>query len=246
MISRRTTHRCALFAASAVLLPMNGFAQPAPPQRPIADDRSALRTGITVTGRGVADAPADHMRVTVRFFAPMPNNAVNFDDTAKAVVAAMQSAGIANAREVLPIEGGVGPNTAPTVVATIDHPTHESVERLARQTVAALPDRTSRSSINFNVAAALFSDDCASAETRAQQAAIADARLRAKRAAAASGLRLGSIVAVNESSNFLPAGCPTSPDRAPFFGANYNYAIDPSAPLAVPITVTATVTFSIH
>ncbi len=212
--------------------------------RPSADDRAASRTGITVTGRGVADAPADHIRVTVRFFGPTPNNTANFEDAAKAVVAAMQSAGIANAREVLPIEGGVGPNVAPTVVATIDHPTREMLERLARQTAAALPDRTSHSSINFNVAAALFSDDCASAETRAQQAAIIDARRRAQRAAAASGLHLGSIVGVNESSNFLPPGCPTSPDSTPFFGGAYN--IDPSAPLAVPIAVNATVTFSIR
>jgi len=243
-MSRRTIRRCALAAVSAALLPAYAFGQPGPPMRPSADDRAVSRTGITVTGRGVADASADHIRVTVRFFAPMPNNAVNFDDTAKAVVAAMQSAGIANAREVLPIEGGVGPNVAPTVVATIDHPTRETLERLARQTAAALPDRTSHGSVSFNVAAALVSDDCTPAETRAQQAAIADARKRAQRAAGASGLHLGSIVAVNETGNFLPAGCPTSPDPAPFFGGAYN--IDPSGPLAVPITVNATVTFSIR
>ncbi len=207
-----------------------------------AAERETGHDGITVTGRGIANAPADHMRVTVRLYAN-PNSGSNLGDVADAVVSAMHTAGIRDAHSELPLAGSFGPNVAPSIVGTIDHPTREVVEGLARATTAALPDRATKSNVNYNIAQLISSDDCGPAETRAQQAAIADARARAQRVAHASGVRLGDVVAVNEGSTFLPGGCPTSPDRVTGFAGAYT---DPLGALAVPITVNATVTFAIR
>jgi len=129
----------------------------------------------------------------------------------------------------------------PAVVATIDKPTRELLETLARDTVANLPPAVAPAFLNYQLATTFGLDDCSEPESRAQNAAFADARARAQRVAAAAGVKLGAVLSVNESFGFAPTPCRDwQATGSPGGGAYDSYG-----PLEVPITVGITVTFAI-
>ena len=201
-----------------------------------------LAAGLTVVGRATVAVPADRMRVIVRL-TPRNVTYAALDDLAKTVADAMRQAGIGDAHVALPLRGFLGPNSTVAIIGSVGHPTRESVEAILREALKAVPDQTAATLQNaYQVQTSLEVDDCTPAETRAQSAAIADARARAERAAAAAGLRLGGIIAINESGTFAPAACGAKSDDA----TPMQFSNDPYGSLSVPVSVTATVTFAIR
>ncbi len=205
--------------------------------------------GLTVVGRASIAVPADRLSVTVRLYPRSVTNAA-LDALAKSVADTMRGAGIADAREVLPLLGSLGPNSQLAVVGTIAHPTRASVESILRSVLATIPDTTAAAiGNNYQVSTALGIDDCDAAETRAQTAAFEDARARATRAAAAAGVHLGAILAINENSAFSDAACRANAgdaNGAVATAGTFGPGMDPYGSLNVPITATASVTYALR
>ncbi len=232
--------RAVPLGALLALAPALGSAQVFPATNP---------AGLTVVGRSSIAVPADRLSVTVRIY---PRNVTNaaLDALAKSVADTMRGAGIADAREVLPLLGFLGPNSQVAVLGTIPHPTRASVESILRGVLATIPDATASAiGNNYQVSTALGIDDCEGAETRAQTAAFEDAHARALRAATAAGVHLGAILAINENSAFSDAACrPNAGDAnggVATTGA-FGPGGDPYGSLNVPITATASVTYAIR
>jgi hypothetical protein len=218
---------------------------------------------IVVTGRGVVRIPADRMRIDIRFFnrgivpvrqagaasgaTPAPIiTAADFDAAGKTIADVLRMHGVPDARWMLPVLGALSPQGAsPSIVGTIAKPTRERVEAIMRDALVAMPDSLAWMATNVQIQTTLGVDDCGPAEARAQQAAIADARVRAASIAQAAGVRLGSIVAVNELGSSL-GGCRTKPDDLGILSAGGFNAGQAEPVLDVPIIVSATVTFAIH
>jgi len=199
--------------------------------------------GVTVVGHGSVSVPPDRARLVVRLFANQrPGTpAGSLDEAGKTIANALRTAGVRDAAYVLPLAGTIGPGSSPAVVGTVSKPTRESAERMTRDVFANLPESLP-GVVSFQITSALIVDDCSAAEARAQTAAIADARARAERAASAAGLRLGAIESVNESMTFPSPGC-GAPNGAPL---GFNGGQDEYGPLAVVVSVTATVTFGLR
>ncbi|MBD5657773.1 MAG: SIMPL domain-containing protein [Candidatus Eremiobacteraeota bacterium] len=214
-----------------------------------ADPRSvnggipASAGGVTVVGHGSVVISPDRARVEVRLVPQRFSGAsLSIDDSGKTVANALRTAGVADASYELPVEGMLGPNSQPAVTGTVTKPTRESLERIARATVKALPSSLPGVQ-TFSIGIAYFIDDCSAAESRAQSAALDDARARAKRVATAADVHLGPILAVNEAATFPSPACGQT---APNFGQNIFNNQDAYGPLVVTIAVTATVTFAIR
>jgi uncharacterized protein YggE len=215
-------------------------------QQPGRDGESSETRGITVVGRAVVEVPPDRARVVLRFFpragAPAAASAISYDEAARDLVDAMKKAGVPEARFSLPIGAMSGPSVEPAVVATVNKPTRDLLEKLARDTVANLPESIAPAFQNFNLTTTLLLDDCTEPETRAQAAAMADARDRAARAAAAAGVTLGPILSISEAPAFNLQPC-----RDAEYPLNQGAAaVDPFGPLEIPVSVNATVTFAIR
>jgi uncharacterized protein len=229
--------RPAALVTAAILVPAASFAQPAAPVSP-----SGPVPGITVVGRATVSVPPDRMRVTVRLF-PRNVTGQQLEAMADEVATAMRSGGIADAKTALPLSGYLGANSTIAIVGTIVKPTRGSLETTVRSALAAVPDATATALANaYQVTTTYAVDDCSAAETRAQTAAIDDARARAGRVAVAAGLRLGSIVSVNETSTYAQPACNPDFDEPSAGPGN----TDPYGPVVVPIAVNAIVTFAVR
>jgi uncharacterized protein YggE len=203
--------------------------------------------GVTTVGRASIAVPADRMNVVVRLSPRSVTNAA-LDELAKSVADAMRSAGIADAHEVLPLLGSLGPNSAVAILGTIEHPTRASVESILRGVLANVPDATASAvGNNYQVATSLAIDDCDGALARAQTAAFEDARARATRAAAAAGVHLGAILAIDEGSQFTETACRTNALEANgMFAGNLNGMSDPYGSLSVNVAASASVTYALR
>ena len=202
-------------------------------------------SAITVTGRGSVRVPADRMRVVVRIFGRSGATATgaDIDSAGKTIAEALRAHGMPDAAWVLPLNGTFGQNggVAPQIVGTVDKPTREHVETIMRDTLKALPDALATVVQNAQIQTSLFLTDCSGPEARAQKAALEDAHRRAETIARAAGVRLGSVVAVNEQG--FPQACVSSNDA--MFGYNPQNNFDAFGPLDVAIVVTATVSYAI-
>ncbi len=217
--------------------------------RPLAVDAQvvpAAANGITVVGRGVVRVRADELHFSATLFpspsrvqtAPAPS--ADVDGAAEAIAKALRDAGVADASAGYP--GGFGSlnTTGRTVTGTLHKPTRDGVSAIVKAGNAAAAPYANVTlqnlGLNFSV------DDCSAPEVRAQDAALADARARAERAANAAGVRLGAVVAVNEALGLGSAACATRPDSQVSIGQR------PEGDAAlgdVFITIAATVTYAI-
>ncbi|MEO6990314.1 MAG: SIMPL domain-containing protein [Candidatus Baltobacteraceae bacterium] len=193
--------------------------------------------GIIVVGQGVVRIPADTLHLEVRFFSR--GSVQSIDSAGQSIAETMRANGVSDARWTLSLSGVVGGNSSGAIVGTIRKPTRDNVEAMARKMAATLPNSLAGTVQNFNVNSTLSVDDCSVAEGRAQGAAIADARARARRVASAADLKLGAILAVNESASFPNPGCGNVADVYGQRGSDNGFG-----PLDVPVSVTATVTFA--
>jgi uncharacterized protein YggE len=217
------------------------------PMMPGSSGLASTVPGITVVGRGSASVPPDLARVTIRLMPQqLANTSATIEDTGRAVASALRASGVTDATYALPLEGNLGPTAQPAVTGSVVKPTRESVERIARATVKALPDNLPGIR-TFAIGIAYFVTNCSAGEMRAQVAALADARARAEQAATAANVRVGQILALNESGSYLPPAC------SPASAASAQNAVfaqvpgqDPYGPLAVTITVNVTATFAIR
>ena len=233
-----------LLLVCALLTMSSAAAQTAP----VGGRPGASLGGITVLGRGTAAATPDRARISIAVFgnvSPQSTSAAPLDDAANALRSALQSSGVQDARIVLPIGNLNTRNVTPAIIGTLEKPTRERLEAVARAVVKALPERVTPALANAQIQITLLVDDCAPEEARAERAAFADARNRAGRLAAAAGLRLGSVEAINATPNFLPAGCSTKPDTIDASGNGPPPFPSYYGPLTLPITVNETVTFAI-
>jgi uncharacterized protein YggE len=199
---------------------------------------------ITVVGRGQVGVPPDRVRVILRFFprnGPGGTSAPAYDEAARDLVDAIKRAGAADARVSIPLEASSGPNVQPAVVAMVRKPTRDTIEKMARDTIANLPASVAPAFANYQLTTTLLLDDCSEPETRAQNAALADAHARAERVAAAAGVKLGAVVAVNEGASFGVDPCRAATQFSPV----QNGLVDPYGPLEVPVSVSAIVTYAI-
>ena len=208
----------------------------------------AATGGITVLGRATVAAVPDRARVTVQIFGntgPANANATSLDDAANALRDTLRANGVADAREVLPIGNFSTRNVVPAIVGSVEKPTRDRLEEIARNVAKALPDRYAASFANAQIVVALIVDDCDAAEMRAEHAAFVDAKARATRLAAAAGVRLGAVTAIGDTQTFLPPGCAAKPDAIDTTQTSNPQNVSWYAPLAVPITVNEAVTFAI-
>jgi uncharacterized protein YggE len=196
---------------------------------------------ITVSGRGVVRVHADvlHFDATLVPANLRQPTSSDVDGAAEAVAKALRDAGVSDASTGFSGNVVNGPRL---VSGSLRKPTREAVDALVKRgnsAAAPFPGVTLQ-----NIAFNLSVDDCGGPESRAQDAALGDARARAERVARAAGLRLGPIVAVNEANAFGPAGltnCATKPDSSP--QPQQRFDVDPSGDVFV--SATATVTFAI-
>ncbi len=221
---------------------------------PGARSNAATGSGITVFGKGVASAEPDRARVSIAIYgavgAPGQNGLgaapVPLDDAANAVRDALRSSGITDAHEVLPIGNVSTRNVNPQLVFTVAKPTRERLEAIARQVVAAVPEKYAAALSNTQVTLTLGADDCTADEARAERAAFADARARAMRLASAAGVRLGPVTSINDTFASLPPGCGTKPDTVETSGFNFAPQNQNAyGPLVLSITVNLNITFGI-
>jgi uncharacterized protein YggE len=231
----RTIHRAALLAAAVFALAL----LPATAQD-MSRNAPSAPPGIIVPGRATVHVAPDAMHVQIRFFARA--NATGINDAGQTVATTMRANGIPDARWVLPLTGSLSSNTQGAVIGTIRKPTREGVEALLRRIVSALPASLDSVVSNFQISSTLTADDCSSAEARAQSAAMADAKARAGRVAAASGLRLGRIVNVYEGAYYPSPGCNGGDTATNAFRPQE----DQFGPLDIPLTVSAVVTFALR
>jgi len=204
-------------------------------------------SAITVVGRGTIRVPADRMRVVVRIFgrSGATGTVGSLDDAGKTIAEALRAHGMPDAAWVLPLSGMLGQGGGgPQIVGTIEKPTRERVETIMRETVKALPDALASVIQSAQIQSSLFLNDCSDAEARAQKAAVADAHRRAEMIARAAGVRLGSVLAINEQSSVTGACLSPSDFGALGYNPQGNY-FDPYGPLDVSIGVGATVSYAI-
>ena len=197
--------------------------------------------GITVTGRATVSVAPDRLSIVVRLF---PHNVTYaaLDDLAKTVAGALRGAGVTDAHVALPVLGSLGQNSTVAVIGTVSRPTREAVEAIARATLKAIPDATATALQNgYQVQTSLAVDDCAAAEQRAQNEAFADAKARALRAAAAAGVQLGAVLAMNEGGFAGSPACRSGDEAFVNVGNSDAYG-----PLSVPISLSLTVTFALR
>lgn len=196
--------------------------------------------GIIVQGRGVVRAPAD----TLRFNATLggrntPNNAVDTSGAGNAIVEALKRGGVADATVALLPNGQLSAYSPTIVTGSIRKPTRERVSELFAQAVSAAGPFPSVQLQNVNFM--LIVDDCSAAESRAATAAIADARTRAQRFAAAAGASVGRVLSMNVSG--VPSGsCATRPDQLVNSGFGQ---IDPSGSSDVAIAANVVITYAL-
>jgi uncharacterized protein len=179
--------------AVLVLAPLAASAQAPPLQsRPFGTPPSA--GGITVAGRGLVRIPVKTLRFAAYARGPADE---------KGALAAMRAAGVDD-----PAIGPAGPqisfnNGGPTMLrGTIHDASQAKLERIG---VAALDYiRAHPGATLDNVQFAPHIDDCPTAEQTARTMAIADARRKAEAIAAATGLTLGPVIAVNENGGCQP------------------------------------------
>jgi uncharacterized protein YggE len=232
MYVHKTICAAAICALLLGVVPAGAQVRSAPPGSAVASVYA-----ITVVGRGSVRVPADRMRVAIRLFgrSTATGTVANVDDAGKTIAEALRAHGMPDAAWVLPLSGMFGQGSGvPQIVGTVDKPTRERVETIMRDTLKALPDALAAVVQGAQILPLLFVEDCASAEARAQKAALADAQRRAEMIARAAGVRLGAVIAVNEPG-FVPA-CLSPND----FGVpGYNQ-------LDVSIVVSATVSYAIR
>jgi Protein of unknown function (DUF541) len=118
----------------------------------------------------------------------------------------MRANGIPDAQWTLPLVGFISSGSQGAILGSIRKPTRARVESIARQVAHAIPMTLAMKIANVNIISALALDDCSPGAAQAEVAMIADARAKAKRIAAASGLRLGKLVGVDENTPTAP-GC---------------------------------------
>jgi uncharacterized protein YggE len=201
---------------------------------------SGTVAAVTVSGRGSVHVPADRLRFVIHIFSR--NQGVELDNAGKTIAETLRAHGVPNATWILPLSGSYGNGNAPVIVGTILKPTREGAETIVRETLKALPDSLSTVVQNPQVQTALFVDDCSSAQDRARQAALMDARRRAESIARAADIHLGPVVGVTETA--LPTtACLPEADVNSFGQGNVQ---DAFGPLDVQIAVTETVSFAIR
>ena len=225
---------------------------------------SVPSTGITVTGRGVVRVHADVLRLlaylgpvlqrnamirtgaTTDGAAGVPASPPDVDAAADAIAKSLRDAGVADATSGISatFNQAIGGRV---ITGTVHNPTRQGIDALVRAGNAAAanyPNVTLQ-----NLVLSFYASDCGAAEARAQDAALSDARTRAERAAHAAGVRLGSIIVVNEAapSAFptapLSQGCLTRPDTQ--FLAQQRNDGEGITNGDIFVTALATVTFSI-
>jgi uncharacterized protein YggE len=202
--------------------------------------------GITVNGHATVLAAPDRARVTVTVFgtaAGGPAGGIALADALDDLVKAMRAAGIADARDVLPLGNVNARSVNPAVIGTVAKPTRERLEAIAKDVLRGVPDRDAPLLGNAQVQIVAIVDDCGPYEARAERAAFADARARAERLAAVAGLHLGAVTALGDLQTFPSPGCATSPDAVEN-GPNIPFGA-PYGPIGVPVTVNETATFAI-
>jgi hypothetical protein len=219
--------------------------------------------GITVTGRGVVRVHADIMRLSA-FIGPQPQRypprggsttdgpgagsvptspPAAVDEAAEAIAKALRDGGVADATSSMTAFNPVAMSSTCVITGTLHNPTRSLVDALARAgnlAAAPYPNMTLQ-----NLVLSLFASDCSAAETRAQEAALSDARSHAERAAHAAGIRLGTIIAVNETAAGVGGvqSCETRPDMQ--FSQQVRTDGEEVASGDVFVTTVATVTYAI-
>jgi hypothetical protein len=154
--------------------------------------------GIVVMGRGVVRTPVKVLRFMAQARGPADE---------RSVLAALRSAGIDD-----PVIGPPGPNVwvgsnSPTAVRGTIRDVSQA--KLAKIGLAAADYvRAHPATLLESIQLTPRIEDCAPIEQAARLAALGDARRRALAIAAASGVTLDAVVAVNENG-----GCPIESDQ---------------------------------
>lgn len=185
----------ALFALRA----MPAFALPPPPLPPIMQG-PMIRTatpgvtpdGITVRGAANLTTPATAATLTLNINAKQRNGTLTPDDV-KPVVDALVQAGVAASDVQLPMyfTAGMKLNYL-EVKASVQHPTLEMIQH----GIALLGGVFANSQTLWlqNAMVSLRSDDCASVQRQAEDAALRDARAQAEHLASQLHLHLGAVL----------------------------------------------------
>jgi|GEM_PF-2838166 len=189
----------AVMLAAALLAQVAPQMQPMP-MRPMPG-RPDLSDGITVTGSGVATAPASSAQVTLHL--STRNNAQTLtQESLQWVVDALTQAGAQRASVMLPayLVGQARTNNA-AITAEVAHPTQAMLQQGLQTLVAAF---AAHPDVLLNSAEVrLSADGCATLQRSATANAIANARANATFDAQQIGVRVGSVLAIEQTG--LPA-----------------------------------------
>ncbi len=218
---------------------------------------------LNVTGNGNVSIPADQAALIFSYssnYYPMPIDASTPDavptpppalqaSDLKMVTDALTGAGVsANDINVVPEPYS---NQSLRMTVRVSNPSRERISRLVDAANAAA---TKENKFMGGVSGAIFvARDCKSAETRARESAMADARAQAQALASTAGVTIGDLISVTGTPNYYsyagpyPAStCPTSLDEALRYATYGATPYDPSAPTEVTFGASVSLTYEME
>jgi uncharacterized protein YggE len=214
---------------------------------------------LTVTGNGNASAPADQAALVFSYssnYFPTPTDASTPDavptpppalqaSDLKMVTDALTGAGVsANDITIVPEPYS---NQSLRMTVRVNNPSSERISRLVDAANAAA---TKDNKFMGGVSGAIFvARDCKSAEAKARELAMADARAQAQSLASTANVAIGDLISVTGTPNYSFAGpfpsstCPTSLDEALRYSTYMATPYDPSLPVEVSFGSSVSLTY---
>jgi hypothetical protein len=247
-------------AAAVTTLWMGGVSQAAVPAAPVAAADATIEVaqaiptvaGLTVTGTGVATAPADRAIVFLSYYSnyysqpsedpnvPPPPPPTPTAADIKPVVDAITAAGGTG------VETSVDPSSSGSfrVRTTVDKPTQAKMQALIAAANAAAIKTNKFSTGGAQIG--YLTSNCQALETESRRLAMADARSRSSAMASSAGVQVGSLVSLAEIASWGYYGgsaCPSTTD--PLIGQDpYTFpGVDLLSPAVVRVNSTVTATY---
>lgn len=229
------------------------MAQSAASEQHIAQASSSIADSprtLYVTGIGQITAPADRAVIILSYYP----NTYSADYSSDASLLQIQPSDLKTAEEAATGAGVSASNvkaysdlTSPgsmRIRLVVDNPNPSTIEQTINAVNTAVV-KTNRF-VNGGASVGYTLNNCQAVEAQARQAAMTDARNRATALADVAGAQIGNVVSVSESVSWgsgYSTACPSNSSPTTYADIYSIPVYDPSAPAAVPLTYSLSVTY---